>query len=71
MLIYVKNMITEEIIPYTIPPRQAVIAAFAQSKNDWNTWNYEKNYARLVEENEFTYTVGSFSVFKDGRKLEA
>lgn len=27
-----------------ILPSQAVVAAYAQSQGDWNTWNYETNY---------------------------
>ena len=30
---------TEQV--YTIPAAQAVIAAFEQSHNNWNTWDYK------------------------------
>jgi hypothetical protein len=29
--------------------RMAVIAAYAQSRNDWNTWDYESRYGSRVE----------------------
>ena len=34
---------------YTLPPREAVIAAYAQyGHGDWNTWDYETQYGHLV-----------------------
>jgi hypothetical protein len=65
----VMNLSTLEKQIYTCSPKEAVIAAYAQSQNDWNTWQYESRYSWLVEENEYTYICGNFSVFKDGREF--
>jgi hypothetical protein len=54
---------------YTCTPREAVIAAYAQSEMDWNTWQYAERYNSLVEEGEHTFLCGDFSVFKDGRNF--
>lgn len=63
----VMNLKTTEKQVYTCSPRDAVIAAYAQSLSNWNTWDYYKHYSHLVEEGNFTYLCGDFSVFKDGR----
>jgi hypothetical protein len=52
---------------YSCTPKEAVIAAYAQSLNDWNTWQYAERYSNLVEEGELTWMCGDFSAFKDGR----
>ena len=59
---------------YTCSPREAVIAAYAQTKDtagnsvgDWNTWQYEKRYGELVIEGKMCVTCGDWSAFKDGR----
>jgi hypothetical protein len=52
---------------YTCAPKEAVVAAYAQSKKDWNTWDYAKQYNSLVLEGGETFLCGYFSVFKDGR----
>jgi hypothetical protein len=48
---------------YTCSPRDAVIAAHAQSigLGDFNTWDYEKNYGHLVGHGHDTVWCGSFS----------
>lgn len=33
-----------------ISPREAVIAAYAQSIGDYNTWEYEHRYGHLAKE---------------------
>ncbi len=63
-----------------ISPRQAVIAAYAQSKGDFNTWDYAK-YERLVESGgglhgqehptPAVYLIGDFSAFADGRRIKS
>lgn len=60
----VKNLATRELQIYTCSPREAVIAAYAQSLHDWNTWDYER-YGMLVTEGKFTVTCIDFSAFKD------
>ena len=63
----VLNLATMEKKIYSCSPREAVIAAYAQAKGDWNTWDYEKRYDYLVEEALHTFLCGDWSVFKDGR----
>ena len=65
----VMNLSTQEKLIYTCSPKQAVIAAYAQSKGDYNTWNYEINYGHLLEEGKLTFLCGDFSAFKDGRQF--
>ena len=54
---------------YTCTPKEAVIAAYAQSRKDWNTWQYAERYRKLVEEGKLTWLCGDFSAFKDGREF--
>ena len=63
----VMNLSTGEKLIYTCSPREAVISAFAQSKKDYNTWNYKESYDHLVEEGKLTFLCGDFSAFKDGK----
>jgi len=44
---------------YSCSPKEAVIAAHAQSLGDFNTWDYQK-YGHLVKEGEFTIGCGEF-----------
>lgn len=64
----VMNLSTLEKILYTCSPKEAVIAAYAQSQNDYNTWEYEEKYASLVKEGKNNYLCVNFAVFKDGRE---
>ena len=61
-------------LTYSLPPREAVIAAYAQSKGDWNTWDYEKKYAHLVRfsgTNDRTVSCGDFAaVMAEGTGFE-
>ena len=61
----VLNLYTGEYSYYSkeIHPSEAVIAAYAQSKGDWNTWLYEK-YEDLLRESEDCVFCGDFSTFK-------
>jgi hypothetical protein len=65
----VMNLETSKTQNYTCTPKEAVIAAYAQSKNDYNTWDYEIKYNHLLEEGKYTYICGDFSAFKDGRNF--
>jgi hypothetical protein len=47
---------------YTCSPREAVIAAHAQSLLDWNTWDYETKYGSLVVTGQHTIACGDFCV---------
>jgi hypothetical protein len=69
MSVTVMNLSTGEKQQYTCSPREAVIAAHAQSKNDWNTWDYAKRYGSMVEEGKLTFLCGDFSAFKNGRSF--
>lgn len=44
----VVNLDTQDEQAFSIPPREAVIAAYAQSKDDWDTWDYEEKYGAMV-----------------------
>jgi len=63
------NLATRKTQFFTCSPEQAVIAAFAQSQGDWNTWNYVEKYSWLVEEGEKTVICGDFSAYKDGHSF--
>jgi len=69
-VVQVMNLATRKIVTYTCTPREAVIAAYAQERKDWNTWQYSERYDRLVEEGQWTFLIGDWSVFKDGRRIE-
>jgi hypothetical protein len=45
---------------YSCTPREAVMAAYAQSRGDWNTWNYERDYSYLVRESDRGFNCGDF-----------
>jgi len=64
----VMNLNTEQVSTYSLSPREAVIAAYAQARGDWNTWDYAKHYSELVYETTLCFTIGDFSSFKDGRR---
>lgn len=58
------NLDTDEYVGvYTCSPREAVIAAHAQSvgSGDFNTWDYERAWGHLVTETEHVVTCGSMS----------
>lgn len=69
MVVTVMNLVTREKQKYTCSPREAVIAAHAQAQRDFNTWEYEARYGKLVYEGNFTVTCENFSAFKDGREF--
>ena len=63
--VYVYNLTTDERHVYTdITPEQAVIAAYAQSLRDWNTWDYARKYAHLVTEGAASVACGDFAAMK-------
>jgi len=63
----VMNLKTMDKQIYSCTPKEAVVAAHAQSKMDWNTWQYKDRYSDLLEEGKNTFLCGDFSAFKDGR----
>ncbi len=50
--------LTEQV--YTCSPREAVIAAYAQSLGDYSTWNYEARYGHLAVVGSSTVACGDF-----------
>lgn len=54
---------------FTSSPKMAVIGAYATSKKDNNTWQWEERYGHLVVEGKFTLACGDWSAFKDGREF--
>ena len=67
MTCIVMNLITQDKQIFTCPPAEAVVAAYAQSSGDFNTWDYDNKYNHLLEYGKHTILCGDFSVFKDGR----
>lgn len=47
----------------------AVIAAYAQSKGDYSTWNYHK-YQNEVVTGATCVTLGDWGAFRNGRRIE-
>lgn len=54
---------------YTCTPEEAVVAAFAQSRKDWNTWEYATRYSWMIERGKECILCGDFSAFRDGRNF--
>ena len=62
----VTNLSTGATREYSLAPREAVMAAFAQgSRNDWNTWAYETVYGARVEHGERTVICGDWCAPKE------
>jgi len=61
----VHNLRTGEQCFYSCSPREAVIAAYAQEKEDWSTWEYQDKYDYLVEEGAISYGIGDWAVMKE------
>jgi hypothetical protein len=59
----VLNLVTGDKLIYTCTPREAVIAAYAQSRGDFNAWDYEQRYGVLVKTDKDTYQLGDYSTF--------
>lgn len=55
---------------YSCSAIEAVIAAYAQSKNDYNTWDYSHKYSHLVVVAPISVCIGDFSAFRDDITLE-
>ena len=47
-MVTVFNLATYDEQTFSCTHREAVMAAYAQSKGDWNTWDYEERYGKLV-----------------------
>ncbi len=57
----VQNLATGVIIDYSCSPEDAVIAAYAQERKDWNTWNYRKKYSNLIERGKVSVLCGDWA----------
>ena len=42
------NLYSGDYALYSLSPREAVIAYYAQNRDDFNTWDYEKRYGSLA-----------------------
>ena len=65
MLVRVLNLSTQQEQVYTCSPKEAVIAAYAQSLGDWNTWDYAEKYSNLVMEGKVSFSCGDFAAMKE------
>lgn len=60
VLVKVFNLATGQELGYFLPPASAVVAAYAQERKDWNTWEYFK-YWNLIEYSPRVVTCGDWS----------
>lgn len=58
------NLASDKQMTYSLPAREAVIAAFAQSRGDWNTCEYEDKYAHLAKKGANTWNIGDFAAIE-------
>ena len=70
MIVRVVNLLNLSEQFYTCSPKEAVVAAYAQSKNDWSTWEYEKRYNYLLEETANIFLCGGFCALKENVGLK-
>ena len=49
---------------YSLPPEEAVVAAYAHDRGDHNTWDYKK-YAPLVRHGRWYVFCGDFAAKKE------
>ena len=61
------NLNTGEYTYFSLPPEQAVIAAYAQSRGDWNTWDYGK-YRKYLRYGQYSVACGDFSALLSVKK---
>lgn len=58
------NLSSGERREYVLAPEDAVIAAFAQSRGDWSTWDYRTRYSGQVVTGAVCVTIGNWSAFR-------
>ena len=63
----VLNLATGDWYTYTLPPEQAVVAAYAQAHGDWSTWDYPRRYGHLVRETAHTVFLEDWSALRSPR----
>lgn len=59
--VLVRNLRTGEEQTFSCAPQEAVVAAFAQERGDFNTWEYRERYAGVVVFNQATVSAGEWS----------
>jgi hypothetical protein len=68
MLVKVTNLRTGGTVYFEgIDAAGAVAAAYAQSKGDWNTWEYNTKHLPYVKEAGSQVYLGDFAARKDGK----
>jgi hypothetical protein len=68
----VRNLRTGEERHYSLLPRDAVIAAFAQgTEHDFNTWTYERAYGHRVQHGDRTVACGDWAALTTPPPREA
>ena len=65
MSVRVLNLSTQQEQVYTCSPKEAVIAVYAQSLGDWNTWDYAEKYSSFVMEGKVSFSCGDFAAMKE------
>ena len=63
-MVTVFNMSTGLEQVYSCGAKEAVVCAYAQSLNDWETWNYTDKYGHLLVEGKHSFGCGDFSALK-------
>lgn len=64
------NLATQEHIEYSCTPAEAVVAAYAQARKDWNTWQYQARYGHLLTEGQYSVACGDFAALKENTPHE-
>ena len=72
-MIKVFNLSTQEYKHFFdgMTPSQAVVAAYAQERKDFNTWQYQKRYGALVTETDRCITCGDWTMLKGNQDAKA
>lgn len=66
-MIEVLNLTTGEKRTYSLRlPENAVVAAYAQERGDWNTCDYGK-YDNLVQRGAATVSCGDWTALREGK----
>jgi len=56
----VLSLESDKVQIFSLPPKQAVMAAYAQSLGDYNTWEYEQRYGKLPQRATYGWLCGEF-----------
>ena len=60
----VRNLYTGEMRVYSCAPFQAVVSAYAQSKGDYNTWQYRERYWDNVDAGNVSFCCGDWAALR-------